>query len=285
MCYYNLEKDGYASSFVSKENLTKAKQAFGPMLRELGKETPRMKMKPDSLKPVKMEEMTPKFFNEGALKDYGYLFYTEDSSKTLPKEQAAILSGHLADKENYNALKDSFSRQGISEDRIRYLVRNLIEIDKDKFKTPLNFIFVSYEPEYRFTQALFNHVELFDSVFKAPDKDFYYFPYSYKPEEKVSTHVKRENFNPDFFLKLAGRNEILVVEMKEDGDTKQRNKAKYRDGGDHFNSLNDKLKEAGINWKYYFYFLSPEDITEFFEAIRDERYNKNWKSRLMQELG
>lgn len=282
---HNLEKDGYASSFVSRENLAKAKQAFGPMLRELGKETPRMKMRPDSLTETRIQEMTPQFFSEGSLKDNGYLFYTEDSPKTLPREQAAILSGHIADKANYNSLKDSLSRQGVSEDRIRYLLKNLIQVDRDRFKTPLNFIFVSHEPEHRFTQALFNHIELFDSIFKSPDKGFYSFPYSYKPDEKVSTHVKRENFNPDFFLKPAGRNEVLVVEMKEDGDTKQRNKAKYRDGGEHFNSLNEKLKEAEIDWRYYFYFLSPEDITEFFEAIRDERYNKNWKSRLMQELG
>ena len=71
--------------------------------------------------------------------------------------------------------------------------------------------------------------------------------------------------------------------MKADGDTKQKNRAKYRDGKEHFEVLNRKLEEKNITWKYYFYFLSPEDITEFFQAIRDERY-KAWKSSLMQEL-
>ena len=74
-----------------------------------------------------------------------------------------------------------------------------------------------------------------------------------------------------------------MVEIKADGDTKQRNKAKYRDGKVHFDSLNIKLKGNGIDWKYHFYFLSPEDRTEFFQAIRNGRY-KNWKSGLMQEL-
>ena len=77
--------------------------------------------------------------------------------------------------------------------------------------------------------------------------------------------------------------QILVVEIKADDDTKQKNKAKYRDGKEHFDNLNTKLKENKINWLYYFCFLSPEDITEFYQAIRDNRYN-NWKSTLMQEL-
>ena len=76
----------------------------------------------------------------------------------------------------------------------------------------------------------------------------------------------------------------MVVEIKKDGDSRQRNKAKYRDGKQHFEKLNQLLKEAKINWQYYFYFLSPEDITEFFQAIRDNRYPK-WKSGLMSLLG
>jgi len=160
---------------------------------------------------------------------------------------------------------------------------NLIEIAKNIFKTPLNLVFVSFEPERKFIRSLFNNIELFDAFFKSPDKGFYWFPYSYKPDEIATTHVKRENFNPDFFLKLKSKNEVLVVEMKDDGDTNQKNKAKYRDGKNHFETLNLKLKESNMDWVYYFYLLSPEDITEFFQAVIDERYEK-WKSSLMQEL-
>ena len=135
----------------------------------------------------------------------------------------------------------------------------------------------------KFTRSLFNNIDLFDSVIKSPDKGFYWFPYSYKPDEKASTHVKRKNFNPDFFLKVQSKNEILVVEIKADGDTKQKNRAKYRDGKEHFAVLNGKLEENKIDWKYYFYFLSPADITEFYQAIKDGRH-KAWKSSLMQEL-
>jgi type III restriction enzyme len=75
----------------------------------------------------------------------------------------------------------------------------------------------------------------------------------------------------------------LVVEIKADGDSSQKNKAKYRDGKAHFEKLNELLIAEKMGWKYYFYFLSPEDIVEFFQAIKDDRY-VNWKSSLMNEL-
>ncbi len=279
----NLEIDGYDSTFVSRENLSKAKQAFGPMLRELGRETPRMKMKPDSVIEIAIDKMVPQFFNESALKSNGYLFYCKSSPDSLPKEQRTMLNAYLKDKNRYDEIKEDRAKYGGSESEIRFLKDNLIEKEKDKFKTPLNLFYVSYQPEYKFTRSIFNNIDLFGSVIKSPDKGFYWFPYSYKPDEKASTHVKRENFNPDFFLKMQSKNEILVVEMKADGDTKQKNRAKYRDGKEHFNNLNRKLIESKIDWKYNFYFLSPEDITEFFQAIKNERH-KDWKSTLMQEL-
>lgn len=280
----SLEKDGYDSSFLSRENLSKAKQAFGPMLRELGRKTPRMKMKPDAVieRPID-KEMIPQFFNESALKSNGYLFYCKNSADSLSKEQRAMLYGFIEDKNNYPEVKEKIEKYGGSESEIRFLKDNLIEIEKEKYKTPLNLFYVSYEPEYKFTRSIFNNVEFFDSVIKSPDKGFYWFPCSYKSDEIASTHVKRENFNPDFFLKMQSKNEIFVVEIKADGDTNQKNRAKHRDGKKHFDILNGKLKENKIDWIYYFYFLSPEDITEFFQAIKNDRY-KNWKSTLMQEL-
>jgi len=283
----NLEKDGYDATFVSRENLSKAKQAFGPMLRELGRETPRMKMQPDDLVKIQIDDnehgLVPQFFNESSLKSNGYLFYCKNSPDSLPKEQQTMLYEFIEDKENYPKVKEKIEKYGGSESEIRFLKENLIEIAIDQFKTPLNFFYVSYEPERKFTRSLFNNIDLFESVIKSPDKGFYWFPYSYKPDERATTHVKRENFNPDFFLKMRLKKEILVVEMKADGDTNQKNRAKFRDGKDHFRALNVKLKESKIDWIYCFYFLSPEDITEFFQAVKDNRY-ASWKSSLMQEL-
>jgi type III restriction enzyme len=281
--FKNLSADGYDSTFISRENLSKAKQAFGPMLREVGRDAPRMKMKPDSVIEIKIKEMVPQFFNESVLKSNGNLFYCEDSPDSLPKEQQTMLYEFIEDKKNYPKVKEKIEKYGGNESEIRFLKDNLIEIAKDKFKTPLNLFYVSFEPERKFTRSLFNNIDLFESVLKSPDKGFYWFPYSYKPDEKAMTHVKRENFNPDFFLKMQSEKEIFVVEMKADGDTNQKNRAKYRDGKEHFKALNERLKESKIDWKYYFYFLSPEDITEFFQSVKDNRY-ASWKSTLMQEL-
>jgi type III restriction enzyme len=89
--------------------------------------------------------------------------------------------------------------------------------------------------------------------------------------------VVNENFNPDFFLLLKDSHDVLVVEIKHDeaGDD-NRNKAKFRDAKAHFKRLNEVLEEAEQPWRYYFYFLSPEDYTMFFDRIRDGKY-KGWR--------
>lgn len=128
-----------------------------------------------------------------------------------------------------------------------------------------------------------DHHDLFDAFVKMPNSGGYGFPHSYKPAKAAKTHAANETFNPDFFIKLAGREEILVVEIKADGDDSNRNRAKCRDGALHFATLNERLKEAGEPWRYRFYFLSPNDYTHFFQSIRDGRYD-GWKSGLLQEL-
>lgn len=279
----NLEKDGYDSSFITRDNLSKVKEAFGPMARATGKESPRMKMKPDLLEHVFMDEMSPQYFSEHALKNHGRLFYHSGSLESLPQEENLLLSGFLEDKNNYDQIKASVEKYGGRETEIKFLQDNLIPQSEDMFKSPLNMIYVSYEPEYRFAFSVFNNIDLFDSFIKSPDKGFYSIPYSYKPEQRASTHVHRDNFNPDFFLKLKSHNTILVVEIKAEADSRPKNKAKFRDGKEHFLALNQKLEEKDKGWRYFFYFLSPEDIPEFFQAVREGRYH-NWKSSLMHGL-
>src|SRR5260370_34394339 len=93
----------------------------------------------------------------------------------------------------------------------------------------------------------------------------YAFPYSYNPAKVSKTHVANEHFNPDFFIKISNQPEILVAEIKAEGDDSNRNRAKCRDGLRHFDTLNKRLTEMGEKWRYYFYILSPEDYTSFFE--------------------
>jgi len=157
------------------------------------------------------------------------------------------------------------------------------EIDAGNFRLPWNVHYVTHEPERKFSNLLFENASMFDAFVKMPNVGGYAFPYSYKPAAAARTHVANESFNPDFFVKLSRGQEILVVEIKAEGDDSNRNRAKCRDGLKHFETLNSKLSEIGQSWRYYFYFLSEGDYTSFFEQIRNNTYAR-WKSALMQEL-
>jgi type III restriction enzyme len=278
----SLEKLGYDSSFVSKENLASFKQAFGPMFRETGKQVVRLSLKANNTKEIALENLPRESFSESSIKRDSYIFYSQDELLNLKQTEYEILKEYLKDKENYNSLKESIEKYGGNSSEIEFLSENLIECTDENLKTVHNLVHVSFQPEKKFVKTLLVNIQLFDAFLKSPDKDFYHFPYSYKPSEIGSSHVKRENFNPDFFLKLKGGKKILVVEIKEDGNNQPRNKAKLRDGKKHFEELNSKLAEKNINWEYYFYFLSPDDYTSFFQAIRDNRLA--WQSQLMQVL-
>ena len=158
-------------------------------------------------------------------------------------------------------------------------------MDASRFKTPANVLYASHKPERQFSALLFENSGLIEAFIKTPDRGCYSFPYSYKPAKTGKTHVVNENFNPDFFLRLKDSHDVLVVEIKHDeaGDN-NRNKAKYRDAKEHFQRLNELLTKAGEKWRYHFYFLSPEDYTQFFDRIRDGKV-KGWVSGLMVELG
>ncbi len=137
------------------------------------------------------------------------------------------------------------------------IVRRLHPVDAAKFKTPTNALYASHHPERQFSELLFENSALIEAFIKPPDRGCYSFPYSYKPAKTGKTHAVNEFFNPDFFLRLKDAHDVLVVEIKQDGDDSNRNKAKHRDGKAHFERLNAALKEAGEPWRYHFYFLSP----------------------------
>jgi type III restriction enzyme len=107
--------------------------------------------------------------------------------------------------------------------------------------------------------------------------------YSYKPAKTARTHTANEHFNPDYFVRVRGTHDILVVEIKAEGDDSNRNRAKCRNGLKHFETLNVALADAGEPWKYHFSFLSPEDYSSFFEQVRRKTF-AGWKSGLMHAL-
>lgn len=291
-----LKSKGYDDDFLSKDNYLSAQQAFGPVFRETGKEVPRVSNVADALFEISPDHFPKLTFSEDSLKRNGFLFYTEktegfykDEEKTLFKtytgldKQIADLTVELTKPDTDKAI----IAQKIAELATLQgeLSQHLQKVDEAKFKSAMNALYVSFTPEIEFAKTLFLNIELVDAFLKSADKGFYGFPYSYKPETKAKTHVKNETFNPDFFLKIQGTNDILVIETKKKDDDSNKNRAKYRDGKIHFDNLNKKLEEQKFKERYYFKFLSDDgnDIADFFKSIKDSKY-KIWKSTLMNQL-
>jgi type III restriction enzyme len=212
--------------------------------------------------------------SEDQLRGSTTVFYTDDATKEFAQvEERSLWESWVEDR----AIG---VRRPTSE--FGHLPDTLKPIDASKFKCPTNLLIARYKPEQKFIEYVIEHSGLFDSFFKNADVGFYAFPYSFKSSLHATTHAKTENFNPDFFLKLAGRNIVLVVEIKADGDDDNRNKAKLRDAREHFRQLNERLEAAGKTWRYHFYFLSPDDYGNFFAAIGEKRLG--FISSLMTKL-
>ncbi len=275
-----LKAAGYDETFLSRENLLQLQQGFGPMFRELDKEHPRMGQTAKEIVAVDLAQVPRQSFSESMLKEHGFLYTVDGDSAPFNGQEA-----HLWDQYQkwMKWMKASeIDETALSVDVLR-ITQHIKQVDLSKFKSPWNVHYVSHKPEREFSDRLFAHSDLFDAFVKMPNTGGYSFPYSYKPAKAAKTHVANENFNPDFFMKLNASQEVLVVEIKAEGDDSNRNLAKCRDGLRHFETLNQRLKAGGEQWRYHFYFLSPENYASFFEQVRGGSY-KGWRSGLMQEL-
>lgn len=272
-----LKADGRDSSFLSRENLLILQQSFGPMFRELDKAHPRLSQTAKEVVPVDLTTARQSF-SESALKEHGSIWYVREEPAPFNDPESYLW-------EQYQRFCKQFADYGDeASDQARAIAARIRPVDLPAFKTPWNIHYASHEPERRFSELLFANAELFDAFVKMPDRGGYSFPYSYKPAIKAKTHTANENFNPDYFIRVRGSNDILVVEIKAEGDDSNRNRAKCRDGLRHFETLNVRLAELGEPWRYHFYFLSPEDYTHFFTQVRNQQF-QGWKSGLMQALG
>jgi type III restriction enzyme len=178
--------------------------------------------------------------------------------------------------EQHQEFRKQFSRYGNdASDQAKAIRMKLNQVDLTVFKSPWNVHHSSYEPTRKFSELLFENANLFDGFVRMPNQGARAFPYSYKPTKAGKTHVANENFNPDYFIRVRAKPDILVVEAKAEGDGTERNKAQYRDGVKHFDALNAKRAEQKAPWYRHLYFLSPEDCTSFFEQVKTG--NLDWK--------
>ena len=270
----SLRATGNPTDFLSRDNLTKTQNAFGPMFRALGSTVPRQKLRPNNMIELDPMRLPAQSVSEDQLRGATTVFYAADAADGfLQPDEKALWESWLEDR----AIG---VRRPTSE--FGHLPNVLKPVDNDQFKCTTNLLVARYKPEQKFVEHLLAHANLFDAFFKNADAGFYSFPYSFKSSLHATTHAKTENFNPDFFLKLAGRDIVLVVEIKSDGDDDNRNKAKLRDANEHFRRLNERLKAGGKTWRYQFYFLSPNDYGKFFSAIGEGRLE--FVSSLMSDL-
>ena len=234
-----LKSAGQDATFISKENLLRLQHSFGPMFRELDKQHPRMSQTAKEIVPVDLASLPRQSFSESVLKQDGALYTVNGDAKPFEGHEFHLWEQYQKFRKMYAEYKEDATEQA------KAIATRIHQVDPSTFKLPWNVHYASHEPERGFSELLFANGSLFDAFVKMPNTGGYAFPYSYKPAKAAKTHVANESFNPDFFLKVAGAHDILVVEVKAEGDDSNRNRAKCRDGLKHFETLNERLKVAG----------------------------------------
>jgi type III restriction enzyme len=241
----SLKRIGDQRELVTEHNLQHAYRAMGNIKREVAKAV-RIELHPSQLFTVSTTDMRTRSV---ALTN----FY-KDATACYDSESAE--------------LSQDVDRRVLAElvdDDAPYPRKAVHKVDnKYRFKTPVNVLLTTHEPERRFVRRLFDH-EIADKLaawVKAPDVGFYEIGFSWRKGD----HTKQAKFNPDFFLKLEGSSGVLVIELKQDQDVTDENRAKLRFATQHFERVNGMQSDAVYSMK----FLSPESYDSFFQALKDD---------------
>jgi type III restriction enzyme len=240
----SLEHVNDRTGSLGEQNRQKTLQAFG-VIRRKSSTFPRIVAKSKEPYKISTRRINKNSIGVGSLRRDNTVFW-DDYSMTL---------GEASDRKLLKELEedDSLPRKAMIKVENKY-----------NFKTPLNLVLASYEPERRFIRGLAAEqtAQAIDAWIKSLDLGFYSIEYSWRKGE----HPKQGSFNPDFFIKVD--NNIVVVEIKMDNDVSDENKAKLHYSKEHFVKVNESQKEQ----RYYFKFLSPESYDLFFKALRENTF-------------
>lgn len=255
----SMRKVGIKSGVLTEDNANRIFKAFQTLFRARGS-TIVLERTANDPKLITTKGLEKESIAVGAIKHGSTVFYTENFKDECKNGLIDILQD-IIDDEN---LPRSASK----------------EINHYYFKTPINIVLTKLEPERKFVELLTKSplYEKLDSWIKSRDMGFYSIEYSWRKGE----HPTQASFNPDFFLKV-GEN-IVVVEIKSDGDDSEENKAKYRWMKKHFEDLNEELKNAKIRQKYFPHFLSPGSYSEFIKYLIDGRLFKGEFRSTLEDL-
>ena len=255
----SMRRVGIKSGVLTEDNANRIFKAFQTLFRARGS-TIVLERKINKPVMISTKSLERESVAVGAVRQGATVFYTDNFKDECNEKMIDILQD-ITDDQN---LPRSASK----------------EVNHYCFKTPINIVLTRLEPERKFVEILVNSrlSEKIEAWIKSRDAGFYSIEYSWRKGE----HPTQNHFNPDFFLKLGDN--IIVVEIKADGDDSEENKAKYRWAKQHFEDLNEELKRDGIEQKYFFHFLSPESYSEFAEYVIDGRLLKGEFRSTLEDL-
>jgi type III restriction enzyme len=229
---------------VSEQNLQHLFRAMGNAQRKVAK-TVRIELEPEQLEIVSTRDLPRRSVALSSLRKEATVFHDSESVALSEDGDKRALAEILDDGSTYPRAADKQIAN-------RFL-----------FKSPVNVVLSSHGPEREFTSRLFEPdiAEMIRAWIKSPDVGFYEISYSWRKGD----HTKQGRFNPDYFIALANGIDVLVVELKSDGDDGDENRAKLRFATEHFERVNAAQDDA----VYHMKFMSPNNYDEFFQALRE----------------
>jgi type III restriction enzyme len=245
----SMDKAGIKGDLLMEKNKHRIENSFSTLLRKTGK-TIVYEWTINRLNNILTQNMQSELLSIGNLRHNAMVFYSSNFDKELDDENIQIL----------NAVNENFDQNPCTE------------INSHLFKTPLSIVFSKSNPERRFIERLCKQesIPYIESWIKSRDTGFYKIQYSIT--SLGGKHSKIQDFHPDFFIKTSKGDviHIIVVEIKEDGDDSNENKAKNKYAKQHFEYLNKELVAKSINQQYHFHFLSPNSCDAFFDGLKNE---------------
>lgn len=249
----SMEQAGLIGDYLGKKNTMAAFGSFNTLLRKKPKSIILTRI-PNSITEIKTQNREHESVSVLSLRSDSTVFYSDDYENEIIIEETIQAFEDIKENE-YKLFRSAF------ED----------SINKFLFKTPIDLVFTSREPERKFVSELVKkeNAQKLTSWLKSKNQSFYSLEYSFTKGSHTSSHW----FNPDFFILIEKDNfqYISVVEIKSDNDSTDENKAKNKYAIEHFTELNKQLEEKGIKQKYIFNFLSPTNYSDYFTYLRDER--------------
>lgn len=251
----SMRKRGNNGDEIIESNVHKILSAFTPLLRK-NKKSVSSRSIPNDVFEIKTADMSKQSTSVSMLRQDRTVFYTNNwEQEILDDDQKVILEEIIED--------ETLPRSALKE------------MDYCLFKTPVTTVLTSSKPERKFVELLCKkeNASILSAWIKSRDRKFYEIEYScrYSAGDSKSRKYYHDKFNPDFFMKVEKDGVVyhVVIEIKDDGDVSEENKAKNKYAIQHFDELNKRMEAQGINERYIFHFLSPNGYDVFFNHLRD----------------